>query len=145
MRETVNMPCVICARKPRCGPFHSPLSSLFTGENLVPEPADEVEELQGTGAAVVRRLPRADAAHQSQSAPGPERRGQEVLSRRRGGRGRRVQKREDEGGRLQHLLSISFQQALGLLRVRRRRNNSILIYFSEEANYRDITRVFVFI
>ena len=95
----------------RVPPWTSPLtaSSLSTGEDLVPEPADEVEELEGAGAAVLRGLPRADAAHQSQPSPGPERRGQEVLRRGRGGGGRGVCKRESEVGGVQRLLSFSVQ------------------------------------
>lgn len=78
------------------------------GENLVSEPEDEVEELQGARAAVIRRVSGTDAAHQSQPTPGPERRGQEVL--RRGGRGGgRVQKRADEGGRMRRFFSLSLQ------------------------------------
>lgn len=70
---------------PDAEPFSLTTFFWSAGENLVPEPADEVEELKGTRAAVVRWLPRADAAHQSEPASGPQRRGQEVLSRRRGG------------------------------------------------------------
>lgn len=38
------------------------ISSLQTGQNLVPEPENEMEKLQGEGAAVFRRLPRTNPA-----------------------------------------------------------------------------------
>ncbi|GLH03012.1 GD13658, partial [Gryllus bimaculatus] len=47
----------------------------LAGEDLVPEPAHEVAQLEGARAAGERRLPRADAAQQEQPAPGPQRRG----------------------------------------------------------------------
>lgn len=121
----------LCAitHAPLSRPVLTPTSSCCcSGENLVPEPADEVEEFQGARAAVVGRLPRADAAHQSQPAPRSERRRQEELGRRRGGRGRGVWKRELQGGGGQHLLPVSLQQTLGLLRVRRGGNHRVVTY-----------------
>ncbi|CAN8003644.1 unnamed protein product, partial [Ixodes pacificus] len=44
------------------------------GEDLVPEPAHEVAQLQGARAALQRRLQGADAADQEQPQPGPQRR-----------------------------------------------------------------------
>lgn len=45
---------------------------LFSeGEDLVSEPQDEMEELQGEGAAVDGRLSPADAPHQNQPPPRP--------------------------------------------------------------------------
>lgn len=43
------------------------------GEDLVSEPEDEMEELQGERAAVDRRLPPADPPHQNQPPPRPHR------------------------------------------------------------------------
>ena len=101
--------------------FVLPKNSTFLfpspGEDLVPEPTYEVAELQRAGAALLGRLSRTDASHQDEPAPGPERRGQEVLRGRGGGggRGRRLpqgervmslpgRRRTGEQCGLQHLL-----------------------------------------
>lgn len=51
------------------------IKSLQTGENLVPEPANEMEKLQREGAAFLRRLPRTNPADQNKSSPRSQRRG----------------------------------------------------------------------
>ncbi len=51
------------------------IKSLQTGQNLVPEPENEMEKLQGEGAALFRRVPRTNPAKQNQSPPRSQRRG----------------------------------------------------------------------
>ncbi len=47
------------------------LSMYCEGEDLVSEPQDEMEELQGEGAAIDGRLPPTDPPHQNQPPPRP--------------------------------------------------------------------------